>query len=223
MKQIGPEMRLNTTIQIFDYWNRLRGNEIAPLRSQVEPGDVRHILSSLFMLEAAENGRILFRLAGTRICDLFGRDLGGSCLSDLWAHGQEDLEKTAIGVMEHGIPAMLNATGYSTAGHHAAFEIILLPLRSNDGEGECDKLLGAIAPATAASWLEVIPLQFLALDRSRLLHQQLGAFETPTLDAATDAKPVEAGSVSIAETLRRMVANLIDEPTEQDEPFRHYR
>lgn len=221
MKQIGADMRLNTTIQLFNYWNKLRGSEIAPFRSQVEPGEVRQILSSLFMLETTDTKRVTFRLAGTRICDLFGHDLGGNCLSDLWAHGHEDIEKTAIGVMEHGIPALLNATGYSTAGHRAAFEIILLPLRSN--EGDCDKLLGAIAPATVASWLEVVPLQFLALDRSRLLHEQL---EPSASAGQTSARPTNAGSTgssSIADTLRRMMSSLIDEPAHQDVPSRHYR
>jgi hypothetical protein len=221
MKQIGSPMRLNTTIQLFDYWNKLRGSEIAPLRSQVEPGDVRQILSSLFMLETTEAGRITFRLAGTRICDLFGHDLGGSCLSDLWAHGHEDIEKTAIGVMEHGIPALLNATGYSTAGHRAAFEIILLPLRSN--EGDCDKLIGAIAPATVASWLEVVPLQFLALDRSRLLHERLEQSATAERTPESERDPAATSSGSIADMLRRMMSSLIDEPTDQDMPSRHYR
>jgi hypothetical protein len=221
MKQIGRHMRLNTTIQLFDYWNKLRGSEIAPLRSQVEPADVRQILSSLFMLETTAAGRITFRLAGTRICDLFGHDLGGSCLSDLWAHGHEDIEKTAIGVMEHGIPALLNATGYSTAGHRAAFEIILLPLRSN--EGDCDKLIGAIAPAAVASWLQVVPLQFLALDRSRLLHEQLEPSAIAEQTAAADLNPAPSGSGSIADTLRRIMSSLIDEPANQDVPSRHYR
>lgn len=213
-------MRLNTTIQIFDYWNKLRGSEIAPLRTQVEPRDIRHLLSSLFMLETSGAGRVTFRLAGTRICDLFGHDLGGSCLSELWAHGHEDMEKTAIGVMEHGIPALLNATGYSTAGHRAAFEIILLPLR--DADGECGKLLGAIAPATTASWLEVVPLQFLALDRSRLLHEQLYPLANTT-QGANEPQAATSRSRSIADTVRRLMSSLIDDPAKRDAPFRHYR
>jgi hypothetical protein len=74
--------------------------------------------------------------------------------------------------MAHAIPTLFNATGYSTAGHHAAFEIVMMPLRSP--EGGCDRLLGAIAPALAASWLEIVPLELLALDRSRLLHDRFG-------------------------------------------------
>jgi hypothetical protein len=216
MKQIGAVMRLKTTIELFDYWNNIRGTDVAPLRSQVKPTDLRHILSSLFLLEAVDNGRIAFRLAGTRICDLFGRDLGSTCLSDLWAHGNDDIERTATGVMEHAIPALLNVTGYSTAGHRASFEIILLPLRCN--EGRCDKLLGAIAPTTNASWLEVVPLEFLALDRSRLLHEQLGRQGV----AAEDVKTAVSNerTPSIADTMRRMMSHLFDDKGASGVPFR---
>lgn len=198
MKQIGIGMRLKTTIDVFDYWNLIRGADAAPLRSAIEPTHIGHFLSSLFMLEAHESGTI-FRLAGSRICDLFGRDLGGSQFSQLWPHGHQDIEMTALGVMQHAMPALLNVTGYSAAGHSAAFEIILLPLRSN--ESECDRLLGAIASSVAASWLEIVPLEFFALDRSRLLHEQFGpqsdaVNQEPTAVAAGQRPP------SISETLR---------------------
>jgi len=166
-------MRLQITTDIFDYWNALRGEQDAPLKSQIEPGAIPHLLSSLFILETEADRQIRFRLAGTKICDLFGHDLRGERFSALWANGQnEDIERTAKGVMDHAIPTLFNATGYSTAGHHAAFEIIMMPLRSP--EGGCDRLLGAIAPAVAASWLEIVPLELLALDRSRLLHDKFG-------------------------------------------------
>ncbi|NKF33899.1 PAS domain-containing protein, partial [Pseudomonas sp. BGM005] len=84
--------------------------------------------------------------------------------SSLWAHGQHaDIERTAIGVMDHAMPALFNTTGYSIVGHQASFEIIMMPLRSSNSA--CDRVLGAIAPVAAASWLEIVPLEFLALDR----------------------------------------------------------
>lgn len=217
MKQIGILMRLAATIDIFDYWNRIRGAEIAPLRTQIEPNVVRHILASLFMLEVDNSGRVTFRLAGTRICDLFGRDLGGSSLSELWAHGHEDIERTAMGVMEHAIPTLLNVTGYSTAGHRTGFEIILLPLRSN--EGHCDKVLGSIAPATAVSWLEIVPLQFLALDRSRLVYEQLAKPLEGAADANAKRVPASTRAPSITEILT--MSNRHNEPAKTDGPFRH--
>lgn len=199
-------MRLQTTIEIFDYWNKIRGTADAPLKSQVEPSAVPHLLQSLFILETQKEGDIGFRLAGTRICDLFGRDLRGARFSSLWAHGQDDdIERTAMGVMDHAMPALFNATGYSTVGHQASFEIIMMPLRSP--QGGCDRLLGAIAPVAAATWLEVVPLEFLALDRSRLLPGKLSKA------APAEMRPINqiaaARSARFGQVMRRMVSQLL--------------
>ena len=199
-------MRVQTTIEIFDYWNRIRGAADAPLKAQVEPSAVPHLLQSLFILETREEGDIGFRLAGTRICDLFGRDLRGARFSSLWANGQHaDIERTAMGVMDHVLPALFNATGYSTVGHQASFEIIMMPLRSPGGA--CDQLLGAIAPTAAASWLEIVPLEFLALDRSRLLPGKFGNAEAAELRPINEI--VAAKSAGFGQVMRRMVSQLL--------------
>nr|WP_208645035.1 PAS domain-containing protein [Rhizobium gallicum] len=167
-------VRHQTIIDIHDYWNRLRGASDAPLKSQIEPSSLGHLLPSLFILEKNDElGAVTFRLAGTRICDLFGRDLRDESFAELFADGHaDDIEATLLGAMHHVIPTLLNATGYSTAGHQATFEIIVMPLRCENG---CRaRLLGAIAPSAAASWLEIVPLDFLALDRSRLLRDKPG-------------------------------------------------
>ncbi|MBB4572997.1 hypothetical protein GGI59_005732 [Rhizobium lentis] len=199
-------MRVQTTIEIFDYWNRIRGAADAPLKSQVEPSAVPHLLQSLFILEAREDGDIVFRLAGTRICDLFGRDLRGERFSSLWAHGQHaDIERTAMGVMDHAMPALFNATGYSTVGHQASFEIIMMPLRSS--HGACDRVLGAIAPVAAASWLEIVPLEFLALDRSRLLPEKSSKVTPAELRPINEI--VAGKSIGFGQAMRRVVSQLL--------------
>ncbi|ANL28058.1 PAS domain-containing protein [Rhizobium phaseoli] len=199
-------MRVQTTIEIFDYWNRIRGAADAPLKSQVEPSAVPHLLQSLFILEAREDGDIVFRLAGTRICDLFGRDLRGERFSSLWAHGQHaDIERTAIGVMDHAMPALFNTTGYSIVGHQASFEIIMMPLRSSNGA--CDRVLGAIAPVAAASWLEIVPLEFLALDRSRLLPEKFSKVAPAELRPINEI--VASKSIGFGQAMRRVVSQLL--------------
>ena len=199
-------MRVQTIIEIFDYWNRIRGAADAPLKSQVEPSAVPHLLQSLFILEAREDGDIVFRLAATRICDLFGRDLRGERFSSLWAHGQHaDIERTAMGVMDHAMPALFNATGYSTVGHQASFEIIMMPLRSS--HGACDRLLGAIAPVAAASWLEIVPLELLALDRSRLLPEKFSKVAPAELRPINEI--VAGKSIGFGQAMRRVVSQLL--------------
>ncbi|MBB4478261.1 hypothetical protein GGE46_000802 [Rhizobium etli] len=199
-------MRVQTTIEVFDYWNRIRGAADAPLKSQVEPSAVPHLLQSLFILEAREDGDIVFRLAGTRICDLFGRDLRGERFSSLWAHGQHaDIERTAVGVMDHAMPALFNATGYSTVGHQASFEIIMMPLRSS--HGACDRVLGAIAPVAAASWLEIVPLELLALDRSRLLPEKFSKVAPAELRPINEI--VAGKGIGFGQAMRRVVSQLL--------------
>ncbi|ANK91763.1 PAS domain-containing protein [Rhizobium sp. N6212] len=199
-------MRVQTTIEIFDYWNRIRGAADAPLKSQVEPSAVPHLLQSLFILETRDGGDIVFRLAGTRICDFFGRDLRGERFSSLWAHGQHaDIERTAMGVMDHAMPALFNTTGYSTVGHQASFEIIMMPLRSSDGA--CDRLLGAIAPKAPASWLEIVPLEFLALDRSRLLPEKISNATPAELRSINEV--VATKGIGFGQAMRRMVSQLL--------------
>lgn len=110
-----------------------------------------------------------------------------------------------MGVMDHAMPALFNATGYSTVGHQASFEIIMMPLRSP--HGACDRLLGAIAPAAAASWLEIVPLEFLALDRSRLLP---GTFAKAAPAELRPINKIVAGkSIHFGQVMRRMVSQLL--------------
>lgn len=198
-------MRHKTSTDIFTYWDRVRGPYDAPLRTQIDPASVRHVLSELFILEAMPSGAPRFRLAGTKICGIFGRELREESFASLWAGGQpDDPVRIAAGVMTHAAPALINATGYSITGRHMAFEMVLMPLRSSRG-GACDRLLGCLTPALNATWLGGEPLEFLALDRSRLLADRparpADAFREPDL---ARVHPADRGAEWM-ETFRRML------------------
>ncbi len=197
-------MRHKTSIEIFTYWDHIRRPYDAPLRTQVEPASVRHILSELFILEAMPSGAPRFRLAGTKVCSLFGRELRETSFASLWAGSQpDDPVKIAAGVMAHAVPALINATGYSITGRHMAFEMVLLPLRSTRGE-DSDRLLGCLAPALNASWFGAEPLEFLALDRSRLLTDRADNPVDIQREAETARSPLR-GSAEWGGALRRML------------------
>ena len=85
------------------------------------------------------------------------------------------------------------------------FEIIMMPLRSADGT--CDRLLGAIAPTAAASWLEIVPLEFLALDRSRLLPEKFSKATPAELRSINEV--VAAKGIGFGQAMRRMVSQLL--------------
>jgi hypothetical protein len=200
-------MRHKTSVDIFNYWESIRGFADAPLRTQIDPAAVRHILSELFILEAApsDTDAPTFRLAGTKICSIFGRELRDESFSSLWAGSQpDDPVKIAAGVMAHAVPALINATGYGSSGRHMAFEMVLMPMKSSSNAG-CDRLLGCLTPALNATWFGAEPLEFLALDRSRLLteriHREPEAREAPEMGRSVFAS--KGGE--LGDTVRRML------------------
>ena len=62
---------------LFDYWNSVRGDRVAPRRFDIEPGRLGPVLPDTFILERKDDGALIYRLAGTRLCDSFGADLRG--------------------------------------------------------------------------------------------------------------------------------------------------
>ncbi|MDL2407310.1 PAS domain-containing protein [Rhizobium calliandrae] len=174
-------MRQKNSVEIFTYWEQLRGNADAPLRNLIEPSAVRHILPELFILEAVRDQAPRFRLAGTAICSLMGRELRFESFAALWAGGQpDDAVRIAAGVMEHVVPALIKATGYSIGGRHVTFEMVLMPLRS--AGDVCDRLLGCLTPTAHTPWLGSERLEFLALDRSRMLYERPAHLVEPPSD-----------------------------------------
>ena len=81
-------MKHTSTLLIFEYWNRQRGDRSAPMRSEIDPAAIRHALGDTFMLAADFIDGIRFRLAGTRVCALFSREIKGEPFNALWTEVQ---------------------------------------------------------------------------------------------------------------------------------------
>jgi hypothetical protein len=71
--------------QLFEYWNERRGKRLFPNREDIEPDSIRHVLADAFILSFDSSRRHPFRIAGTRVCALFRRELKGEGFLDLWS------------------------------------------------------------------------------------------------------------------------------------------
>jgi hypothetical protein len=122
MKQKSP----NT---LYGYWNELRAGRIAPRRLEVEPSRIAGILSETFMLERVNAGDYQYRLAGTRLCELFGAELRCSNFLSGWQEADQDLlaHKLAL-ICEQGAVLTLEIEISGAPRHALEFEAILLPL-----------------------------------------------------------------------------------------------
>ncbi|WP_234710616.1 PAS domain-containing protein [Sinorhizobium arboris] len=163
--QQGPDrnMRSRTTVELFQYWNDVRGDRDLPRRDEIQPADIRSLLPNVFILQGHADGSIHFRLAGTHICGLFGDELRHRQFSALWlSEQQEEAASIAGQVMKRCTPMLVAASGATATGECLEVEILLTPLASPDGTG--DRVLGALSPLSRPMWLHMKPLQYLVLD-----------------------------------------------------------
>ena len=83
--------------ELYAYWQEKRGTRRAPERAEIEPGAIRGVLSDAFILALDRNRGHPVRLAGTRVCALFGREIKGESFLDFWARIQSaDRGRSAV-------------------------------------------------------------------------------------------------------------------------------
>jgi hypothetical protein len=138
--------------ELYDYWNRVRGSERAPHRGAIEPSDIRRILADTFILEVVDRSTYLVRLAGTRVCSIYCRELKGTNFLDLWrADDRSALSTLAAAVSEDGAAAVVTLDAKTDRDQAAAAELLLLPLR-HAGDA-FDRVLGSLALLDRPYWL----------------------------------------------------------------------
>jgi PAS domain len=98
--------------ELYDYWNERRGSRLAPERADIEPSAIRQVLGDTFVLETDAMGHYPFRLAGTRLCALFGRELKSESFVKLWERsGQTAMRELLAVVMEEKTGVVASVTG----------------------------------------------------------------------------------------------------------------
>src|SRR4029077_1489463 len=138
-------MKHATSRELYDYWDRLRRGQPAPHRSDIEPSDIRRILADTFILEVPARETYAIRLAGTRICALYGREIKGPNFLDLWtSDDRQAIATLAAAVSTDAAAAVLSLEGHTARRRTLACELLLLPLRH--GKSGYDRVLGSLAP-----------------------------------------------------------------------------
>jgi hypothetical protein len=152
--------------ELYEYWNQRRGARAAPERADVDPAAIKRILGDSFVLSVEPGEAPLFRVAGTRICSLFGRELRGEEFARIWRneHAQQIRELVALVAEEEiGVLAGAATETDSEAGNGLAcnFELLMLPLSHRGRSGR--RMLGSLVAMERPYWLGVWPARRLAL------------------------------------------------------------
>lgn len=147
-------MQARSTQVLYAYWNDLRGTRTAPRRLEIEPARIGDVLHETFILERAAPHQYHYRLAGTRVCEMFGNELRGTSFLEGWDADDRSQITHAIGsALSLGAVIVLEFEA-STADHQrsAWFEAVLLPLYHL--QPEANRLIGTISCLKVQSWRE---------------------------------------------------------------------
>jgi hypothetical protein len=116
--------------QLFEYWLEQAASAAMPARRDIQPADIPHLLPNVSLIEIHRDPwRLRFRLAGTRVRDIYDREVTGLDLDDIDWGGQADYWRTAHArVAETGRPAQGVVRSLRASKDHLVHFWLRLPL-----------------------------------------------------------------------------------------------
>lgn len=136
-------MRHRTTQDVFNYFNALRAGRAAPLRSEIDPSALKTALPDIFILEKKHDGVVRFRLAGTRICLILGRELRECAFAGIWDETvSHRMRLAADTVLANRSAVEIAVTAFDEDDRPTSLEMLMLPLFSD--EEHCDRIFGSL-------------------------------------------------------------------------------
>jgi hypothetical protein len=115
-----------------------------------------------------ETSRYLIRLAGTRICSLYCRELKGTDFLDLWRQEDRGAMSTLVGaVASDAAAAVVTLDARNARDKSLTCELLLLPLRH--GGPTYNRVLGSLATLERPYWLGTEPIVGQSITSLRLI------------------------------------------------------
>lgn len=190
-------MKHKTSKTLYAYWNEIRGTRQAPRRFEIEPARLAPILPEAFILERIGTSAYRFRLAGTRLCEIFGMEFRGRDFMDLWEHSDSLAVGHTLGrVADRGAVGLLEFEARGPSGRAVHFEALIAPLSQNNSV--IDRFLGSISTTDNAHWLGGEPLT----ERYLLRHELIWPDQLANANAQPVFKPVLNPAIRDARLVR---------------------
>ena len=176
-------MKHPSSRELYAYWKERRGTRAAPERGDIDPAAIRHALGDTFMLAVDFVDEQRFRLAGTRVCALFCRELKGESFSALWAKdSHQPIEDLLAIIAEDSNGVVAGVTGHAADGATVDLELLLLPL-AHQGHARI-RALGVLAATDVPYWIGQNPVKELELGIVRHVSTELEQVNFPRLTLA---------------------------------------
>ena len=163
---------------LFDYWLEAAGPRQMPARSDIDPRLVPKLLPNIGLIDVSDGlDEAKFRLAGTKLHDVYGHEITGQRVCQVFSGGHADYWRRAhervlaTGTPHHGV-----VRGPAEGRDHIVLFWLRLPL-SQDGRS-VDRILclDIAAPAESATvtvlqaQLRYAPIPVRAVGEPRQVH-----------------------------------------------------
>ena len=142
--------------ELYAYWEEKRGTRPAPERAEIEPGAIRGVLSDAFILAIDRSAGHPIRLAGTRVCALFDREIKGEAFLNLWSAASRPIIGSLLAILtDECTGTVAGVTAQNANGESIELELLLLPLGTR--RPSFARAIGVLAPLKVPPWLGVEP------------------------------------------------------------------
>jgi hypothetical protein len=141
--QIGaPGAAVRAHEELFAYWASLRDGARLPGRRHLDPGGIKRLLPTISLIDVLPEPReFRMRLAGTGLYGVYGREITGKRLADIYNTAACEYWRTELGkVVRERRPAVGVHNLAWRGASHLSILWLRLPLAS-DGK-EVDMILG---------------------------------------------------------------------------------
>lgn len=141
-------MKHSSTRAFYSYWDQQRGDALAPDRNAMDPSAVRDLLGDSFVLTCDYAAAVPFRMAGTRLCGLLGRDLKAESFLALWTDTSRREVEDLIGITtDESLATVAGVTASAETGAPVYLELLLLPVARS--VHALHSVTGLLVPLTA--------------------------------------------------------------------------
>jgi hypothetical protein len=160
-------MASHATDTLFAYWDSLRGQRIAPDRTEIEPRAIAAILGDTFVLETDNAGSLSYRLAGSRICLAFGQEMKGQGFMQAFSEADRTALLRALADAHAACTGLtITLKGTSASGRTAEFDAVILPLAHRGRIGQ--RMIGALTGRQEHYWTGLDAIASLSVSDLRL-------------------------------------------------------
>jgi len=144
MAQIGvPAAAIRAHEELFAYWASLRHGARLPGRRDLDPGGMKRLLPTVSLIDVARRDPLDYRirLAGTGLYGVYGGEITGKALGDIYASSAADYWRVELAKVISGRRPCVGVHNLAWRGaSHLSILWLRLPLAA-DG-AEVDMILG---------------------------------------------------------------------------------